>query len=209
MHDKDDGQAAGILDDLEYLGAEVRKRGMQGARPGSKIGEGHGAAIDAYRIGIEGGELIFDIRKVVDRCPGLKEPFQKVHAKSFLETSDLDAIGLNDQQVTQMLRRIALDSMPAARLAGLKALVAADAIPTSKVASEHGVARPHHESTLLMLASGLGDPACPFAAVDPLSKELRATVAVALKDALPGVDPLDEIQRRRELKRSGGEARVS
>jgi hypothetical protein len=60
-----------------------------------------------------------------------------------------------------------------------------------------------------MLASGLGDPACPFAAVDPLSKELRATVAVALKDALPGVDPLDEIQRRRELKRSGGEARVS
>jgi hypothetical protein len=40
----------------------------------------------------------------------------------------------------------------------------------------------------LMLALRLGDPACPSAAIAPLSKELRATMAVALKDAIVGAD---------------------
>jgi hypothetical protein len=53
----------------------------------------------------------------------------------------------------------------------------------------------------LMLAWRLGDPACPSAAIAPLPKELRFTMAVALKDVIVGADPLDEIQRRRELKR--------
>jgi hypothetical protein len=53
----------------------------------------------------------------------------------------------------------------------------------------------------LMLALRLGDPACPTAAVAPLSKELTATMRVALKDVLVRADPLDELRRRRDGKR--------
>src|SRR5512133_2659481 len=39
MHDEGDGQAAGILDDLEYLRAQARERCMQRSRSGGEIGE--------------------------------------------------------------------------------------------------------------------------------------------------------------------------
>ncbi|HEX6758644.1 MAG TPA: hypothetical protein VF086_09590 [Propionibacteriaceae bacterium] len=51
----------------------------------------------------------------------------------------LYAVGLDDQAVDKMMRRIALDSMPAARLAVLRALATEDGLNTSHIAQMSGL----------------------------------------------------------------------
>jgi hypothetical protein len=77
-------------------------------------------------------------RREIEGVPIIEEPPRLIRQAHVLARG-LYALGLDNQQVEQMMRRIALDSMPAARLSVLKTLVEADAIRTSKVATLSGL----------------------------------------------------------------------
>jgi hypothetical protein len=70
--------------------------------------------------------------------PTIEEPPRLIRQAHTLARS-LYALGHDDQDVDTMMRRIALDSMPAARLAVLRALVATDGPPTATIARTSGL----------------------------------------------------------------------
>jgi hypothetical protein len=77
-------------------------------------------------------------RREIEGVPIIEEPPRLIRQAHVL-TRGLYALGQGDHEVEQMMRRIALDSMPAARLSVLQALVEDDAIRTSKVAALSGL----------------------------------------------------------------------
>jgi hypothetical protein len=79
-------------------------------------------------------------RREIEDVPIIEEPPRLIR-QSHVLARGLYALGLEDEQVEQMMRRIALDSMPAARLAVLKVLAKEDGIRTSKVAALSGLHR--------------------------------------------------------------------
>jgi hypothetical protein len=77
-------------------------------------------------------------RREIEDVPIIEEPPRLIRQTHVL-TRGLHALGLDEQTVVQMVRRVALDSMPAARLAALKALAKEDGITTYKVAQVTGL----------------------------------------------------------------------
>lgn len=96
-------------------------------------------------------------RREIEDVPIIEEPPRLVRQTHVLARG-LYALGLDDQAVENMIRRIALDSMPAARLAVLKALATEDDQPTARIAQIAGlhwnVAHRHCED---MAAVGVAD----------------------------------------------------
>lgn len=77
-------------------------------------------------------------RREIEDLAIIEEPPRLIRQAHVLARG-LHALGQNDQGVQQMMRRVALDSMPAARLAVLKALALEDGITTYKVAQLTGL----------------------------------------------------------------------
>ena len=77
-------------------------------------------------------------RREIEDVPIIEEPPRLIRQAHVLARG-LYAIGLDDDEVEQMMRRIALDSMPAARLAVLQALASADGQTTTHIAKASGL----------------------------------------------------------------------
>jgi DNA-binding transcriptional ArsR family regulator len=77
-------------------------------------------------------------RREIEDVPIIEEPPRLIRQAHVLARG-LYSLGLNDQAVESMMRRVALDSMPAARLAVLKALANEDGETTSNIARESGL----------------------------------------------------------------------
>ena len=74
----------------------------------------------------------------IEDVPIVEEPPRLIRQAHVLARG-LYALGLVDDEVDKMMRRIALDSMPAARLTVLKALAKGDVQTTSGVARSSGL----------------------------------------------------------------------
>jgi hypothetical protein len=72
-------------------------------------------------------------RREIEDVPTIEEPPRLIRQAHVLARG-LYALGLDDDAVDKMMRRIALDSMPAARLAVLRALAVAEGQTTTTVA---------------------------------------------------------------------------
>lgn len=79
-------------------------------------------------------------RREIEDVPTVEEPPRLIRQAHVLARG-LYALGYHDQAVDQMMRRIALDSMPAARLAVLRALAVEDGQTTTTVARAAGLHR--------------------------------------------------------------------
>jgi predicted transcriptional regulator len=77
-------------------------------------------------------------RREIEDVPIIEEPPRLIRQAHVLARG-LHAIGLDSEGVTTMMRRIALDSMPAARLAVLKALASEDGQSTTHIARASGL----------------------------------------------------------------------
>lgn len=77
-------------------------------------------------------------RREIEDIPTIEEPPRLIRQAHVLARG-LYALGQDHEQVDTMMRRIALDSMPAARLAVLRALVADDGQTTSSIARTSGL----------------------------------------------------------------------
>jgi hypothetical protein len=77
-------------------------------------------------------------RREIEDVPIIEEPPRLIRQAHVLARG-LHSLGLEDQQVEQMMRRIALDSMPAARLAVLKVLAEEDGRNTTKISQASGL----------------------------------------------------------------------
>jgi hypothetical protein len=77
-------------------------------------------------------------RREIEDVPTIEEPPRLIRQAHVLARG-LYALGHNDQDVDKMMRRIALDSMPAARLAVLKALAKEDGQSTAHIAHISGL----------------------------------------------------------------------
>jgi len=77
-------------------------------------------------------------RREIEDIPIIEEPPRLIRQTHVLARG-LYALGLADEQVDCMMRRIALDSMPAARLAVLKALVKENGQTTSHISQASGL----------------------------------------------------------------------
>lgn len=101
-------------------------------------------------------------RREIEDVPIIEEPPRLIR-QSHVLARGLYAIGLDDDAVTTMMRRIALDSMPTARLTVLQALAKGDVQTTSGVALSSGlhwhVAHRHLED---MVAVGVADNLSDF-----------------------------------------------
>lgn len=72
-------------------------------------------------------------RREIEDVPTVEEPPRLIRQAHVLARG-LYALGYTDPAVTDIIRRVALDSMPAARLAVLRALAAGDGLTTNHVA---------------------------------------------------------------------------
>jgi hypothetical protein len=72
-------------------------------------------------------------RREIEDLPTIEEPPRLIRQAHVLARG-LYALGHTDDEVERMMRRIALDSMPAARLAALRALAADDGQTTARIA---------------------------------------------------------------------------
>jgi hypothetical protein len=72
-------------------------------------------------------------RREIEDVPTVEEPPRLIRQAHVLARG-LYALGLDDDDVDKMMRRVALDSMPAARLAVLRALAADDGQTTAEIA---------------------------------------------------------------------------
>jgi hypothetical protein len=77
-------------------------------------------------------------RREIEDVPVIEEPPRLIRQAHVLARG-LYALGLNDEGVDKMIRRIALDSMPAARLAVLRALAAEDGQTATQIARTSGL----------------------------------------------------------------------
>jgi predicted transcriptional regulator len=77
-------------------------------------------------------------RREIDDVPTIEEPPRLIRQAHVLARG-LYALGHDDQAVDTMMRRIALDSMPAARLAVLRALAAENGQTTTHIARASGL----------------------------------------------------------------------
>jgi hypothetical protein len=74
----------------------------------------------------------------IEDVPTIEEPPRLVRQCHVLARG-MYALGHNDEQVEKMMRRIALDSMPAARLAVLRAVAGDDGQSTRRIAQASGL----------------------------------------------------------------------
>jgi hypothetical protein len=77
-------------------------------------------------------------RREIEDVPIIEEPPRLIR-QSHVLARGLYALRLDDQQVEAMMRRIALDSMPAARLAVLRALAKDGGLNTTRIAQASGL----------------------------------------------------------------------